>query len=291
MKDTLDFLNEKNYNELNYLGYTKLGVLPVNILNQLKEETDILLRKAKQKFPKGELFNLINSDFETKTASIELVDKHLVPFLKEKLDTTKVDILPVSHLVKPFGLKSGIWHQDSSVVDERTDISLNAWLPFVKSHRMNGCMWMFPGSHINENHFRQFGYNFIDGKLLKKMHKYMVPLTVEAGEIVLFHRNIIHGSSRNWLPKDRIAIEALITTKDAQLYNFHRERAILENKILGFKVDIEHYKGPNPKEDFYNEKYPYEVFEDEGFEVTQQYLLNSIPLFIEHSKKLQKDFR
>lgn len=285
-EEALQFLSDRNFNELKFLGFTKFSILPENELKSLIHETDQFVRGIKKKMPKGELFNLINSSFDIKTQSNQMVAKYLVPILTANLDTTKLDILPVSHLVKPFGRKSGIWHQDSSIVDERYHISLNAWMPLVNSHRLNGCMWMFPGSHINENHFRQFGHNFIEGKLYKKLKKYFVPIRVKAGEIVLFHRNIIHGSSNNWLPQDRIAIEAVVVSKDAQLYNFHRERAILENKILGYKVDAEHFLGPDPKQDFYNGKYEYEVFDDEEFELTQQNILNCVPSYLDHARQI-----
>lgn len=286
-EDALHFLSEQNFNELKYLGYTKLCIIPADELKALTAETEEFIKEIKKNLPKGELFNLINASYEIKSKSSRIVDKYLVPPLKSIADMSTVDVLPVSHLVKPFGRKSGIWHQDSSIVDERESISLNAWMPLVDSHRLNGCMWMFPGSHINENHFRQFGYNYIEGDLLKKLKKHLIPIKVKAGEIVLFHRNIIHGSSNNWLPKDRIAVEAVVVSKNAQLYNFHRESAILENKILGFKVDADHFSGPDPKQDFYNGKYEYEVFDDEEFKSTQKYLMDNIPLFINHAKQLE----
>lgn len=285
-EDVLSCLSEQNFNELKYLGYTKFSMLPTVELNDLINETNSFIKEIKKSIPKGELFNLINGSFEVKSRSNQIVNKYLIPHLETKLDMSKLDILPVSHLVKPFGNKSGIWHQDSSIVDERESISLNAWMPLVDSHRLNGCMWMFPGSHINENYFRQFGYNYIEGKLFKELRKHLIPLKVKAGEIVLFHRNIIHGSSNNWLPKDRIAIEAVVVSKNAQLFNFHRESAVLENKILGFKVDADHFLGPDPKQDFYNGKYSYQVFDDEEFKITQKYISDNIPVFKKHAEQL-----
>lgn len=274
--------------ELKYLGYTKIGTLEPYILAALKKETKQLIKQTQKKYPKGELFNLINSDFETKTSSCKITKKYLNVFLESVLDLNKVDIFPVSHIIKPFGPKSSIWHQDSAIVDERVGFSLNAWTPLVNSNILNGCLWIFPGSHISKNFARQFGYNPIQGTLLSKLKKHLKPIRVNAGEVILFHRSLIHGSSANWLPSNRVALESVVTSKSVQLYNFHREESIAPNKVLGYKVTSNHFYKENPKEDFYSGIYPYDEFEDEGFDGITTYLENSIELFVNHAKKLNE---
>ncbi|MCG3167486.1 MAG: hypothetical protein POELPBGB_03278 [Bacteroidia bacterium] len=279
----------KRVRELEYLGYTRIGKLDSETLLALKHDSTILINKTKKKYPKGELFNLINCDFETKTASNEMVDKYLNPYLRKVIDTTKADIYPVSHLIKPFGFRSDIWHQDSAIVDERIDFSLNAWMPLVDSTKLNGCLWIFPGSHINTNYTRQFGYNPIQKNVLKTLSKYMIPVLVEAGEILLFHRSIIHGSSRNWLPCRRVAVESIVVSKNVQFYNFHRETAMAKDKVLGFQVEMKHFLKAQPKDDFYDGTYPYIEFPDPGFEGISNNLISNIPVFIEHAQKFYNE--
>ena len=274
--------------ELDYLGYTSLGILPAEILSEIIYETKDLIKKTKNKFPKKQLFNLINSDLETKIASNEIIKRLFNPYLETILDTKVIDIYPVSHIIKPFGFKSGIWHQDSAIVDERNDFSLNAWTSLVDSSKLNGCLWIFPGSHINTNHTRQFGFNPIEGKTLKKLKPHLIPIKAKAGEVIVFHRNLIHGSSRNWLPFNRVAIESVITSKNAPFYNFHREENMAKNKILGFQVKMEHFLKENPKEDFYNGNYNYIEFEDQGMKKISEYLINNIPVFKNHADSFKQ---
>jgi hypothetical protein len=271
--------------ELETFGFTKIGFLDKNNLRELKEETEAFLKEAKVRCPDHELFNLINSDLETKLGSNKIVENYLNPFLQQVFDESKVDIYPVSHIIKPFGRNSAIWHQDSSIVDERINFSLNAWMPFVDSSKLNGCMWFLPGSHISTVFFRQFGFNPYVGKLLKQIKPLLQPIKVKAGEIVLFHRNIIHGSSVNFLPKNRIAIESVIVNKGAQLYNFHREEAFVKNKILGYKVDIHHFLRQSPKDDFYNQVYNYELFEDLGMDGITRKIKKELTTYIDHSRQ------
>ncbi len=283
MINTID--KDVKLKELEYLGYTKLGKIDVKLLSKLKMETTDLVKITQKKYPKGELFNLINADVETKLISNDIVRRYLNASLENWLDKSIVDIYPVSHIIKPFGLKSSIWHQDSAIVDENIHFSLNAWMPLVKSHRLNGCLWIFPGSHINKNFKRQFGFNPIKGSVLKLLKKYFVPINIEAGEVLLFHRNLIHGSSINFLPMKRVAIESVVVSKGAQLLNFHRDEKISKNKLLVYQVDQSHFLKNNPKEDFYNGNYPFFQMEDESISDISNNLLQSVPLFVNHAKQ------
>ncbi|MFT6167748.1 MAG: hypothetical protein ACJAV5_000185 [Vicingaceae bacterium] len=259
-------IDQSKQEELNTLGYTVIGKMDENILQAAKKHTTDFLKAAKLKCPNRQLFNLINSKVEIKLESNRIVDQYLNTFLKQNFELNQVDLFPVSHIVKPFGLKSSIYHQDSSIVDERVNFSLNAWVPLVHSNKLNGCMWFLPGSHKTQNNFRQFGFNPFVGKLLKQVKPLLKPFPVKAGEVVVFHRNIIHGSSINYLPSNRVALESVIVNKNAQLYNFHREESISKTKVLGYKVDIHHFLRANPKEDFYAQRYDYDEFNDLGMD-------------------------
>lgn len=280
-------LSHKQDQELKYLGFTSLGTLDEQTLLNLKTESKKLIKETKKKYPKGELFNLINSDKEIKDKSNSIVKNYLIPELEKYLSYDEVEIYPVSHILKPFGVKSDIWHQDSSIVDEREDFSMNAWASLVDSNRLNGCLWIFPGSHINTNHHRQFGFNPIEGQFLKHLAPYLKPITSKAGEILLFHRNLIHGSGNNYLPFPRIAIEAVVTSKNAQMFNYHRDESILKNKLLAYNVESSHFLKENPKEDFYSGEVKYDVLDNVSKEEMIKNLSDDIPRFIAHANTIK----
>ncbi|MCB9186648.1 MAG: phytanoyl-CoA dioxygenase family protein [Flavobacteriales bacterium] len=213
------------------------------------------------------------------------MNEYMVPFLTKALGTALVDIFPVSHIIKPFGVRGDIWHQDSSLVDERRDFALNAWMSFTDSNRINGCLWAIPGSHMNSNHFRQFGVNPITGSFKEELRKLMVPIPSKAGEVILFNRSLIHGSSFNWLPFNRIASECLIVNKGAILYNYHRDKSLAMNRIIGFQVPPEHFLKENPKEDFYNPNTPRIELPDISMEGIREKIQAEIPYYLTHAKK------
>ncbi|MCB0538759.1 MAG: phytanoyl-CoA dioxygenase family protein [Bacteroidetes bacterium] len=279
-------LPKKKQDELKYLGYTKIGSLYSESLSELKKQTKHLLSEAKANNPNAQkLFNLINANLSLKQRSNAIVDEFLVSRLKQILDEKEVDIYPVSHILKPFGKKSAIWHQDSSVVDESKHFSLNAWSSLVNSNKLNGCLWVFPGSHINTNYYRQFGYvSIVD--YIKNIKHYLVPIYAKAGEIVLFHRNLIHGSGMNFLPFPRVAVEALITPCGAQLYNFHRDDKLEKGKLMGFEVPPEHFLKASPKEDFYSGEFSYDLYTSLSKSEIVAKLKSEMPKFIAHASKV-----
>lgn len=280
--------NEKANKSLKYLGYATVGKLDEVILAELKEKSIELIKETQKTYPKGELYNLINANKVLKDKSNNMVRDYFLPTLEKYLNIDKVEIYPVSHIIKPFGFKSDIWHQDSSVVDDAKHFALNAWIPLVDSTKLNGCLWVFPGSHINTNYHRQFGFNPVEGSFLKKLKPYLKPITAKAGEILLFDRSLLHGSSNNYLPYPRIAVEALVTSKNAQMYNYHRDENLFKDKIIGFKVDSSHFLKENPKEDFYSGETPYELIDDITKEEMVANLSADFPKFIAHAKKIEQ---
>jgi hypothetical protein len=87
----------------------------------------------------------------------------------------------------------------------------------------------------------------------------MTPLPCKAGDIILFHRSLIHGSSKNILPWHRVAAEAVIISKGAPFVQYRFDSEISKEDIVRYEVPFEHFMKPVPKEDFYNRVYPYQL--------------------------------
>jgi len=258
----LEFRNPNIDNDsLNYLGYAIVGRMSRQELTAFEQESRELLTEAKRVHNNGEILSLINARHDLKLRSNALIRKHFCKFLEGMIAPDEADIYPVSHILKPFGLKSDICHQDSTIVEEVDGkYSLNAWMPFVDSTRLNGCLWALPGSHTFKNYYRPFIPNpFFEQPITKTLWKKMTPVPCKAGEVILFHRSLIHGSSKNVLPWHRVAAEAVIISKDAPFVQYRFDSEISKDDIVRYEVPFEHFMRPVPKEDFYNKVYPYQL--------------------------------
>jgi hypothetical protein len=277
------FIEHSFNQQLEENGFVKIAIFNKEELSLVKNSSINFIKNSKSILSKSELSNYINHPiYRFKKESNELVDLLLCQKIKPYLDVEKVEVLPVSHIIKPFGKRSSIWHQDSAIVDERQDISLNAWMPISNSTILNGCLWVIPGSHRLKNFKRQFGWNPVTTEFHHSIKKSFVPVFLKKGEVLFFHRNMIHGSSANLLPFPRIALEGIIVNKGAQFMNFHRDNILYDNQIIGYKVSPSHFLKENPKEDFYSGELEFELFPNESINQIQDYLRKEISQGFKH---------
>ena len=108
------------------------------------------------------------------------------------------------------------WHQDQTVgtdgdLDD-TDM-LTVWIPIRDTTEKMGCLKVVPGSHkqgVFENCGPNSKYGKINGPGIPERFfsaEDMVPLPVNRGDVIIFHRKTIHGSLVNESDKVRISFD------------------------------------------------------------------------------------
>lgn len=248
-------------------GYVNAGRIPLEDLNALRTSTERLKKGINNWDSGGEFFALFNASYELKMRSNQIIREQLHPCLSDIFDQDQVDIYPVSHLIKPFGRKGHFsCHQDSSIVYEPENSAYNIWVPLKNVNRLNGRLWVLPGSHIFPYYDRPFGtHPFKTDKIQKELWEKMIPVDVKAGEILIFNRAVLHGSYQNYLPWPRIVLESVMVNKNAQLIQVHEDRNTPEGKLLLFEVDVAHFLKENPKELFKKRLLKYELLDKPDF--------------------------
>ena len=73
---------------------------------------------------------------------------------------------------------------------------------------------------------------------------------------------------------------------EATIINARIRKAFVKNKILGYKVDMQHFLRESPKEDFYNQVYKYEIFEDLGMERITKKIRKEFTEYLAHSRQV-----
>lgn len=288
-------LSEKNNNELFYLGYSKIGNIGKDSLTSLLIDTKEILPEIKKWNSNGKFFAMIDTNLSLFIKSNKIVEKNLIPCLENYFDITDVDIQAASHLVKPYGQNSLFAaHQDSAIVEEPENFSINVWTPLTNINRLNGCLWVLPGSHIFPYYTRTASNKALNNpKTQKELWKRMIPISFKAGDLFLFHRSLIHGSSKNYLPwqKMRIAVESLILPKKAQMKIFYKCSSLKEDEIYMFDVRKEHFfENEDARGKILEEMKNYKIISFESNDSINKKLFTYFDKFSEHAAKINSCF-
>ena len=116
------------------------------------------------------------------------------------------------------------WHQDARYNGLKPYNWVTAWFALTEVTKENGCMYMWPGSHLDgqRNHVETYG----EDNLLTRGQTVMdvpadkiVPIELRPGQLSVHHPWIVHGSGHNTSSKRRVglAIQSYIGTEVKQL--------------------------------------------------------------------------
>ena len=116
------------------------------------------------------------------------------------------------------------WHQDARYNGLRPYNWVTAWLALNEVTTENGCMYMWPESHLvgQRDHVDTYG----DDNLLTRGQTIMdvpndkiVPIELRPGQLSVHHPWVVHGSGHNTSKKRRVglAIQSYIGTEVEQL--------------------------------------------------------------------------
>jgi phytanoyl-CoA hydroxylase len=122
-------------------------------------------------------------------------------------------------LKAPFNPAPVLWHQDAAVWDEGTFDHLSAIIALDDFRPENGCLEVVPGSH----HDGPLGLGWDDNvataleRCADRIASDAVKVDLRAGDAVLFHGLLIHGSSGNNSPHTRRSLTAAFYPGDLRI--------------------------------------------------------------------------
>lgn len=132
--------------------------------------------------------------------------------------------------IKGIGPNSELYaHQDWSFTREEEGLrTYTLWVSLVDSNESNGTLSVLPGSHLKLNNIRGAG---IEPVLSKKQHEVvplLTPLSIKAGQLVLFDSALLHYSAPNLSDSIRVSVMTNILPKNADVYLYFQNKEKLE---------------------------------------------------------------
>lgn len=164
--------------------------------------------------------------------------------------------------IKPNSQESKLEpHQDSPVIDETKTYAVFTWMPLQDIDENNGVLYVLPKSHLFGNAYRSQHVPWAFRNSCEELWKYMIPLYVNKGDIILFDPAVIHGSGINksdafrlvlcgaLLPKNHQKVEYTLAKKNIQQF-FIDDTYWLDGgdaaSLSKYKSNSIQYSYPNP---------------------------------------------
>lgn len=166
-----------------------------------------------------------------------LLKEIFTPFVNQYL--VGYDILACNFYVKPSGTGKLPIHQNWPTISDINDTTVTIWCPLVDVNESNGSIQIVEGSHKILPHIeapRSAAYfsNFTQALI----DKYLKPVSMKAGESLIFDDALIHGSPNNNSEQPRIAIQIECIPSDATPVFFFKEN---EERFELIYADTEFY--------------------------------------------------
>lgn len=118
-------------------------------------------------------------------------------------------------------------HQDWGIVDEDRFGVAHVWVALNDVGPENGALTLIPRSHLAVNPYRSgtIPIRFLPIDALKDQ---LITFRLNAGDAVIYHPAIFHGSPANTGPEDRMAVIAAVCNPEAGLCFFHGNNDMVE---------------------------------------------------------------
>jgi signal peptidase I len=184
---------------------------------------------------------LSNPEIRKKTQDV--INLNAQTILPRMFDMDKTDThTGGAYQVKPPHINSDLLiHQDSTVIDEESEYCLFIWIPFCDVTMDNGVISFLNGSHLWGNTQRSLGVPWQFKNSTETLYKYVHPVTIKKGDVLVFDPATIHSSAPNLSKEIRHAITITVLRKNYQLVYYFRNKEIDDDLIEKYYVDENFY--------------------------------------------------
>ena len=225
MKSTVPILaNQGLQNELNKNGYIVVDFLSstdVQRLSHLFEE----MNANRDDIPYDRLYTCLhNPDPKYRNSMSSKIREIINPKIAAHFSDVKNTVYTFQ--IKGIGPNSELYaHQDWTFTREDEGYrTYTFWVSLVDSNENNGTLSVLPSSHLKLNNIRGAG---IEPVLSGKQHEavpLLTPLSMKAGQLVLFDSALLHYSAPNMSDSIRVSVMTNIMPKNADVYLYFQNK-------------------------------------------------------------------
>jgi len=141
-------------------------------------------------------------------------------------------------IVKYPGTRSEMFlHQDMPFVDEMRYSEVGVWLPLQAVREENGCMGIIPNTHFSIPPTRSLHNELPYSSIYESLTEHIVPLCLNAGDLLLYDPRLVHNSFQNKSAKPRIAIATRMSPAEADYIITYKDENDPSGQFEQIKVE------------------------------------------------------
>lgn len=162
-------------------------------------------------------------------------------------------------------------HRDNSILDERSFMFWNCWLPLIDITHNNGQLYVIKGSHKLKNGIVPFGESWQTNKTLDYYKDELLCLEPSAGDLIIYADRTLHGSFPNNSDALRPVCHFGLLPFQPKFLFFKRNEF---NSIDAFEVEKDFYlnrNGLKSTEEFLKD-YSYDILEEKKGETPKAFI-------------------
>ncbi len=212
------FINKIWQEQFNKNGFV---IVPFASQEQLNGLEEIFLKNYRKTTPSDTAFFyslLANNAEDSMCLKTEIAN-----VLEQSYEKTFQHYCAVSEsfLAKPRTVESMELHQDWNYTDETMHCSATVWCPLTTITKQNGALFALKGSHLFFKNFRSGNLPSARIDVSKELENHLTYLEVKAGDAVIFHPALFHGSCANQTNSLRVIAAAVILPENTPISYFH----------------------------------------------------------------------
>lgn len=179
----------------------------------------------------GMFYSVYSQDLYYRKKVHEQISEILKPALEAYFENYKV--VMNSFIVKANGPRSEFYlHTDSTGLDETKYSALSLWIPLHDITEQNGAMCIVPRSHKMASPYRGISIKAPFDNIHAHVKKYLVPVTMKAGEALFFDSRIIHNSLPNLSSENRVVVTSGLFPEGAKVISCYQANPDAEIELI-----------------------------------------------------------
>lgn len=244
------FKDEQDEKFFQQHGYVLKNMIPLEVIEKIKEEFDTLKPDDGFNPQQGAHNNssyhctFLDTNIDYKKRVRRLIQDNLMPYVNQVLNNYRM--LNGSFYVKPSGKGKLEIHENWCHLQDLSLTSVTAWIPLIPVTRQNGTLEIISRSHKLVPSIATFGgVHYFQDFEQELENDFFEPVDMIPGQCIIFDDTLLHYSRDNMVVDPRIAIQIEIIPASVKPVLYYVDKQKHPGELEMLEVDEDFFLNEN----------------------------------------------